>query len=408
MQQGQLRLDPKRVVAKLLDDQKITGWMIDNTGAITPQEQIDAVYLRNFCASTGHCEETAKESLEIARIALRHFLDGARDRVDPKFQLMLRPGETASSDSTTDFIEGRYVSTCAAATLPPPPAAQNPTSQPAATGPSAGPLDKFVVRDKVGNLAYATDSSEFKGVGPATIGYNSNGVSHTNTFTSSGVIGYQASRIYYADPGSYTDFIPYIGTNIKKVNSTPPPKSGNLDALSGGILTDTLFPLFIYHELKFYPQVVRNYQDRSETLSGTITYIPEPAVPVLGSVYDIGHLVFIKGQPSFNLAYEHVAAAGENETLRAIGNYTAFGPGVDVYLYGFPSSLLQKFGFNASYRFFHNTQSGLNSISNFQSSLSYYPFGQQNFSFTFKYVVGKDLSTLVSQKDYTLGIGIKF
>jgi hypothetical protein len=228
------------------------------------------------------------------------------------------------------------------------------------------------------------------------------------------VIGYQASRIYYEDPGSHTDLVPYIGTNVKKVNSTPPPKSGNLEALSGGILTNTLFPLFelnnekLYHELRVYPQFVRNYQDRSETLSGTISYIPEPAVPVLGSVYDIGELLFIMARPSFNLAYEHVAAAGENQTLRMIGNYTAFGPGVDVYLYGFPGSLLEQFGANASYRFFHNTQSGLNSISNFQSSLSYYPFGQQNFSVTFKYVVGKDLSTLVSQKDYTIGLGIKF
>jgi hypothetical protein len=111
-------------------------------------------------------------------------------------------------------------------------------------------------------------------------------------------------------------------------------------------------------------------------------------------------------QPNFNLAYERVTSAGQNAVLRAIGNYTAFGPGVDLYLFGFPGSILEQFNLNASYRYFHTDRIG--EISYFTGALSYMPAGQQNVSVTFKSTIGKDLNTLVSGKQYTLGLGIKF
>jgi hypothetical protein len=113
-------------------------------------------------------------------------------------------------------------------------------------------------------------------------------------------------------------------------------------------------------------------------------------------------------QPSLNLDYERVFTAGENATLRTLGNYTLFGPGLDLYAWGLPSTMLEKFSANASYRLYHNTQSRPDPLSNLQTSLNYYPLNNQNFSVSFTYTVGKNLSTLASQKEYVLGLGIKY
>src|ERR1700730_12877798 len=73
LQQGEYRLDLKRLVAKLLDQFKITGWMIDTTGGVTPQAQLNAVYLYDYCKSTGHCDKSADTPLAEARTNLRNF-----------------------------------------------------------------------------------------------------------------------------------------------------------------------------------------------------------------------------------------------------------------------------------------------------------------------------------------------
>jgi hypothetical protein len=442
---GGQRVDIDRLAAKLLDANQITSWQLDTTGSISTQTQINAVHLHDFCKNTGHCDSGVVKKLIVARVELEQFLKSIPGKDDENsekhdFEISVKPGESQSLDLVSDFLEGRTVITCTApigGSVPPTrdaggnltqtPAASAPNPDTAAAPPQAEPqsqspvsavgtaggdwlpsLAQFVVRAKVDDLAYGTDSPNYKGLSSATLGFDANAVSHADTYTASGVVGYQVNRIYYGDPGDWTDIVPYVGYNLKKVETNPHPKSGNIDTMTAGLLFDTLFRAGFYQEIKAYPQFMKSYQDGSETLSGTLTYIPEPAIPILAAPYDIGDLVYVMAQPSFNLGYQQIMTAGENKALLGVGDYTRYGPGLDFYVYGFPGSVLEKFSAAASYRYFFNDGLSLHQFGNLQSSISYTPFGQQNVSITFKYVVGRDLAALVSEKEYTLGIGIKF
>ena len=413
----QFTLDKARLIANFLDAEQVTGWTIDTSGAITPQEQANAVHLAEFCGLAGsHCSKTAAARLRDVRADFRQFLQRAVKGIDAAVRLSPRPGNALSDDLVTDFFEDRYIGICAPPAAPPP----APASASAEPPPAAAPAEtqapslasRIEVRSKIGDLAYDSGDTAFKGLSAATIGFDANAANHVDTVTSSGVIGFRLDRLHPAPttaPSARIDLIPFLGLNLKKVESKPPPKTGNLDTLSGGVLGDALFPLGFYHELQFYPQVAHSYQDASETVSANLTYIPEPAIPVIGAIRNIGDEVYISARPSFNLSYQHLVDAGENAALRATGSYWRYGPGVDFSVFGYPGSLLQQFSLAASYRYLRNAAArGPDPITNFTSALSYTPPGQQNVSVTFKYVVGNDLDTLTSQKEYTLGLGVKY
>jgi hypothetical protein len=460
-QSGQSTIVISRLITFAIDKQNIARLDLSSDGDNSINMETNAILDPNlFCRTAGHCNNNSEGKLDTAKSQLLAFLlnISEKDNKGKKFSISRRLGQKSSDDGdlVSDFIAGKYASTCdmgqsttvttaggaptgtgtthvtngpaagapeapaphnagsattSAPNLTPPQTAEAADTAPAADGGSGlkSILSAVVIRAKPADLPYAESSVQFQGLSSASLGFDANDVAHNNTYTASGVTGYQFPLITYGNVGgTTTQIVPYVGENLKKVQTEPHPKTGNFDTLSAGLLVDHIFALGIANEIKFNPQVSRSYQDGSEVASGSLTYIPTPDMDFLAAPYTVGGLVRVMAQPSLNLDYERVFTPGENTVLRALGNYSLFGPGLDLYLWGAPNTYLEQFSANGTYRFYRNLGSGFNTVSVWQSSLSYYPLNNKNVSVTFKYNVGKDITTFTSSKEYMLGIGIKY
>ena len=395
------QLSRDRYLASAFADAGISDFALDTTGTetITTAIRAEAMNEDSFCQVHGHCDKGTADNLFDLRAKVARFLTRvAGGKSAPAFSAA--PSHFPDMWSTLDaFLAGSFVVSCQA------PAPTN--SQVAAGGAAKSPGIVLEVRATPDDLAQS-DPSAFKGLTPASIGYDRNKVAKTDTYSVTGVVGFSLGDLLSDRSHAFLDVFPFVSLNLKSVNTTPA-KTGTIDNLGAGLVTFYLFPTgdHFYNVFKFYPLYTRSLYDRSETFTGQMSYYPEPFAKYLDQYTDVFGIGAYSLQPVLTASYLRVLSAGTNAGLAGSPDFFRAGPGADFHFYGAPQTILTQFTVTASYRYLHSFTTTAKDIANFTGSISFAPYASQNVSLALKYTAGRDLQSLQKQNDLVLGLGLK-
>jgi hypothetical protein len=395
---------PESLVVSLFDAEGITDRGIDTTGGdVTAQLRASILDQQAYCSTaTAHCAQGEQAKIGTAQSQLYMFLRRVSAGVEKQYAPV--PGQAQPSDLLHAVLTGGYRIQCMQDS-------NAASAQQSAVTPNVG--DVLEVRSTVEDLN--ANPSNFNGLTPASASFDYNNVAHAQTYSLNGVFGYGIPSQYFDNShasSGYFDLFGYVIANVKAVDAVPK-KSGTIDNVGEGVLFSTLFNAGIYHSFELYPQFTHSLYDRSSTVSLTANYLPEPALPYLGAATNIGGEIQLSLQPIASLSFMRVTDAGTNSALALANEYLRVGPGLDLAVFGEKGRALEKFSLSANYIYFDGLVGTPHAYTNFLGSLNYAPFasatnGSQNFTITLKYSAGRDLVSLASLDDVTLGIGFKY
>jgi hypothetical protein len=405
------------LVAKYLADQKLDGWYLNTTGAaITPQDRLAAVVDPTmYCTTSGHCATGVVSQLSDAGFVLRQFFVSIAAGLQKDFTFV-----PAVSDLHTDLLRGflqdhQYKIVCAVKAISPPAAGDTVSTAPGSLLTGSQRVASIRVRGSIEDLAYGNDSSLFKGLANATVGYEDNSVADSRKYTASGAVGVVAASWHpsEADPSDVVDMTPFVFVNQNRVYSSPPPKTPNTSLVGGGMMFAGLLESFgFYNEFRLYPTYTHNDEDGTGVVGTDLAWLPEPVSPFLGTPRLVGNLLYVAYQPSVNLGWSHVTTTGTDPTFQSISNYARYGPGLDVRIFGSSSGWLKSFSATVSYNFYGVSNGPVRSFWNLEPQLSYSPAASENkknnVSVTLKYSRGTDPTTFKPLRDLVLSLGLKF
>jgi hypothetical protein len=420
------RIQPERLIDKLLADPNVAVSFDDLPGTITFERKVTAVLAGpDYCAKASQdCPEDPK-----AREATNKKLATAQIFLLSYFQRHQNPvrlnegGYQFTFEQTTQNIRAFFltpnsplVPAClagqTAAGTPTPPVAED-------KGRTSG---RLIVRKSVTDLRVAQDSNAFKALQRASFSINDDMMQSSRTYAIQGVVGYGTGQVPISGwPGAVGEAIPFFSYTRQFVDGKNPNKISNVDNIGVGLLGDLLFPEFglqgdfpltrgIYNGLQFSSQLVHSNRSDTSVLSGKLTYTPyvNPlVVPGIATTERIGDfLVMLTPQAVF--VYGDVLNNGNNAVLSQTGTF--WRPGVHVeFSAKADTGAVAGIGFSTSYDYQKSYGNGpISNISLFSSTLSYTLPKQEYWSVQLTYADGRNLDTLERQRLLTLGVGLKY
>jgi hypothetical protein len=393
------KVDARKLISKLFDEEQLSDWLLDSTGAtvIDHTLRVKALTTSDFCKASP-CGKNGQQKIDGARSDLETFLEHARLGRNAVYSPDRDPGPPAKyPDEVGDYLVGnKYALVCHEADQPViPPIAKS-------------PIERIAIRGSINDLSVSP--IPYKALSSATFGAEKDSIADKNKYSITGAAGYMLDRVEFASTG-HMDIVPFLDSTLKK--TVPTPSTGNTNVLSGGVFLDLLFRAGIYHELKIAPQVVRDFEDKSNTALIAATYVPMPNIHGISAPQRLGTDIEMFLQPSISLMYGDVLTQVPSTGLATSGNFHRIGPGVDVRIYGTaPGSFLEQITLSVSAVYLYTSgEAGFDRLRNSQTAISY-ALGKStdrpSASITLKYSTGRDLVTLQQLRDLNLSIGFKY
>jgi hypothetical protein len=397
-------IDPARLIAKLFDDEGLSDWQLDTDGKdVTPQIRALAITNGDFCKGRA-CAEKGQAKLRAATSDLEQFLKRVKKGDAPHYSAV--PPLAGANEVKDYLVEGKFAVVCTVAQGDQPP---TPPTTPGLAAKELTFMQRLGVRGTVNDLL--PSAASYKSLSSATFSADRDSISAKNKYGVSGVVGFALDRLPLRAIGGYADPTLFLISAVKKTVSTPA-ASGNVNVEGAGILFNTLFRAGFPHNLKIAPQVIRDFQDKSNTALVNVTYTPEPACPYIGGDTNVAKLFYAKIAPTLNYTYGNVLTNAGSTSLAVTGRFDRFGPGLDVRLFGEENTMLEPLAIIWSTQWLHTSgEVGVDSLRYSQTSVSYSlgkPTDKPTGSITLKYTTGRDLNTLQPLRDLVLGLGFKY
>ena len=395
-------LSPQRMVAKLFDDKGISDWQLDTNGAlITPDERTRALTIGNYCVGRP-CAEKGQEKLTAATAELEQFLKRIRSGNDPNYHL-------TKSVPVPDLVDEYLLARQFDVVCTPAGSDSASTNPPGDSSKEKTFADRLAIRGTVTDLVPSFVS--YKSLSSASFSADRDSIADKSKYAISGAVGYLLDPLPLRSLDTHIDVTPYLAVNLKKTVSTPA-ATGNTNVQGIGLLFDTLIKAGFHHEFKLAPQIVRDFEDKSNTALAVLTYLPEPSWPTIGAPFDVGNLLSVEFRPSISYTFGDVLTKNGSTSLGATGHFDRYGGELDVRLYGWPNSVLEPFTLAWSgVRLQTSGEAGYdvlrNSMTSLRSSLGK-PTARPTGSISLKYTTGRDLSSLQPVRELVLGLGVKY
>jgi hypothetical protein len=400
------RVDTRKLLGALLKSQGIYEFDLDTSGGdATFETRITAVTSFNtFCSAPGRCSQGTATKLSNAAIALIDFLKRNARPVpggQAGFEVMPSVGDLDQARLTA-FLRGArgsfQVACVAGATAPA-----------ASTGEAEAQIKKIVssiaVRKNIEDLAIPSSSKKFQSLDRATVSYTDDGIKGTRTLATAGVAGYQLPASLLGEYASTILFVDYSGNRVWADN---PKNSQNIGNFGAGMLGSFDIPIFGYFQnVNLFGHYMHSHVTDSDLFAAKVTITPDLPIPGVGIAFNPndGPLAFLL-KPQLKLVYGSVLNAGSNPLLIDTHDYARGGGKVAFWIFGV-DSLFKNFTLNASYESLKVWKGPLDTISRFESTLSYTLGDQDNWAIELKYVNGRNVDTLEREQIVKIGLGYK-
>lgn len=400
------KVDTRRLLGALLKSQGIYEFDLDTSGGdATFETKIKAVTNFNtFCNAPGRCSQGTATKLSNAAIALIDFLR-RNARVVPAGQAGFEVTSSVSGldqPRLTAFLRGApgafQVVCVAGATAPAAPIGE-------AEAQIKSIVSSIAVRKNIEDLTIPSSSKKFQSLDRATISYTDDRIKGTRTLATAGVAGYQLPASLLGEYASTILFADYSGNRVWADN---PKNNQNIGNFGTGVLGNFDVPLFGYFQnVNLFGHYVHSHVTDSDLFAGKMTITPDLPIPGVGIAFNPndGPLAFLL-KPQLKLVYGSVLNAGSNPLLIDTHDYARGGGKIAFWIFGV-DGIFRNFTFNASYESLKVWRGPLDTISRFESTLSYTLGDQDNWAVELKYVNGRNVDTLEREQIVKLGLGYK-
>lgn len=400
------KVDPRKLLGVLLKSQKIFDVDLDTSGNDpTFDTKIKAVLRSAAFCDAARCGEGTAEKLSSASFALVDFLQ-RNSRPVPAGQsgFEVSPpigGELnqARMDAFLRGAPGSYRVICIA----------NPAASPAPSGEAQAQVKKLlsavVVRKNIDDLSISSSDPKFSSVERATISYTDDYIKGTRTLTSAGVAGYRLPTSLFGENASSILFVDYYGNHVWAAD---PKNTQNVGNIGTGILGSFDVPIFgFYQNVSLFSHYVHSHATDSDLISGNLVVTPDLPFPGVGIAFNPndGPLALLL-KPQLKLVYGSVLNAGSNPKLVSDGEYARGGGKLAFSIFGV-DGIFKNFTLSGSYEILKVLQGPLDTVSRFETALSYTFGDQDNWALQLKYVNGRNTDSLEREQVVTLGIGYR-
>lgn len=381
-----------------------------NLRGLTLDDKLQAILNnRAFCMAPGRCSKEIEAKFGQANALLFRFLQrnsrsiapgSSGFEVSPPISSSTDLAQVAQSERLVEgFLRGKGPLRVACVAGPVAPADE-------AHAQAKNILTGIAVRKSIDDLAAAPSGDSFRSAGRASISYTDDGIKGTRTLNSEGVAGYKLSDSLLSPRNSATLFATYYGNRIW---ANDPKDEENIGNVGAGILGKFGFDLFnMSQSIQVFGHYVHSHVTNSDIFSTKLTMSPNLGLPGVGRIFipgNTGPLAFAF-DPQLKLVYGSVLNAGSNPLLIDTHDYARGGGKIAFWIFGI-DGIFKNFTFNTSYESLKVWRGALDTVSRFESALSYTLGDQENWAIELKYVNGRNVDTLEREQIVKLGLGYK-
>ena len=272
-----------------------------------------------------------------------------------------------------------------------------------------GWLTAVRLRGKPGDLPIDRSSTDFSGIGGATLAISDDQISNKYTFDIHAVVGYALPSYHYQNT-FYLDSIPFVAYDRDYVEATKTPANSNIENLTLGLQESLTFGAgSFYHNLTVQPEYIRSLRYDSDIVKLHSSYQPEPLLGIIGypaALGDTGFMLSAYGRVPFNVG--QVLHAGDQPTLAQTNTFVQAGFTVGGSLFATDSSWLKGFSLPVEYTYLRGFAGQYKDIRLLQASLNYTLPQIKYVTIGVSYTNGRDLDTFVMQNIYKVSLGLKY
>lgn len=404
-------VDRKKLIGALLKEQAISDLDLDPSGNdLTFETKLNAVLGgAAFCSGPKRCSEGTAGKLNLANEKLVSFLRDNSRAVGPgQSGFEVSPPVSRSRDLAQvretarlvdDFLHGKGGLRVACIAGPVAPADE-------AHVQAKKVLSAIAVRKSIDDLAAKPGSDSFRSAGRASVSYTDDGIKGTRTLASEAIVGYRLPDSLLRAGSSATLFATYYGNRVWAID---PKDEENVGNVGTGILGNFGFPVLdTAQSVQIFGHYIHSHVTNSDLLSAKLTMSPNLPLPGLGATFrpgNAGPLEFA-WEPQLKLVYGSVLNAGSNPLLIDTHDYARGGGKISFWIFGV-DGIFKNFTFNTSYENLKVWRGPLDTVSRFESALSYTLGDQDNWAIELKYVNGRNVDTLEREQIVKIGLGYK-
>lgn len=405
-------VNTQRFASALVDEAKVPYTIRDRantTGAasnsVTPDEDVYLLTTETAINSATPAGEQALARLSPLRQALNDYLRGDSDEVDRMtFRVVKLPSATPAS-SGIEALLGIPASIVIACT--PPTAAAPPT-------PSRW---DFRLRGKVEDMNVRADGDKdiLKKQSAATISFQSNAVSNTDTFDVNLVGGVHVDLS--PDKGRYLLGLQPYAQYERRETTGDGGQTADKDRAAAGLLAD-FFTFGDSWALSggLYPQYTSDFELDSEQVSATAFLVPDFAVNLsesyrfyTGAFNYVGSMLRIKPELKLIATSSYVLDEGANPDLADQDDLYGLGGEAGLAVrFDESTPVLNGLTIAVSYRWLDLFSTSKSDLARFEANLRYDLFGTENAIIELGYVDGEDMDTQQEEEYWRLALGLRF